>query len=509
NKKTSKTKLIFIAIALIYGFGTIFFSVGYMFFDLGHILEELGNLNMLLDFVFIYATFLSMFFILFRANGYLFHYKDYNILQPLPIKSKTVILAKLSIMLVFIYLIVFTVVSPIIFSYFYHGGFNILKLLLIILLLLVIPLIPLVIFSFISLLISNIVGHLRFGKAFNIIFMFIFFFGIMYFSMTLGVTEENPLLGQMSLLENISKYLITAKWFGLAVDELNILAFLGVIGISLTALYLFVLVIQKLVIKTNQMGTITRTRGNNKVVVSKEKSIIAHIISKEFKKFFNVTIYVFNSGFGPIMMAIGGVAILFFKKDLIEFVDVFEGMNLSFEPIILLILGFLISTVFTSSFSLSLEGKNFWILKSLPIKAETIMFGKMLFNVILCLPVAIFALLMSSIALEFSFLNLVVMIAYIASLCFLSSGLGSIINLYFPKFNYINEAEVVKQSLGAFLGMFGTWLILMLNILLYYFLSKYFDFTILISLNVIVNIALFAGVFFFIKNQAKVIFNKI
>jgi ABC-2 type transport system permease protein len=209
------------------------------------------------------------------------------------------------------------------------------------------------------------------------------------------------------------------------------------------------------------------------------------------------------------MMAIGGIAILFLKEDLIAYIDVFEGLGLSFEPMLLLIIGFMMSTVFTSSISLSLEGKNFWILKTLPIKAETVMFGKMIFNVLLTLPVAFFALFMAGIALEINFLNLVVMLLYIATLAFLGSILGSIINLHFPKFNYINETEVVKQSLGALLGMFATWLVLTVNGLLYYYLNSYFDFALLMIFNILINTLAFCGAFYYIKSRAQVIFNKL
>jgi ABC-2 type transport system permease protein len=184
-----------------------------MFFDFGRILAEAGMESLLLNFVFTYATFLSVFFVLFRANGYLFHYKDFDILQPLPIHVRTVILAKLTVMLSFIYITVFLVISPIAFSYFYHSGFDIFKLLIMIVLLFMVPIIPLVIFAFLSLLIARFSATFRFGKALNIILMFVLFFGIMIGSMTMNFAGDNPLSGQMDFLEGISKYLVTGKWF--------------------------------------------------------------------------------------------------------------------------------------------------------------------------------------------------------------------------------------------------------------------------------------------------------
>ena len=50
------------------------------------------------------------------------------------------------------------------------------------------------------------------------------------------------------------------------------------------------------------------------------------------------------------------------------------------KGILPLILGALIMMTCTTSVSLSLEGKNLWILKSLPITKEEIYKGKMLFK---------------------------------------------------------------------------------------------------------------------------------
>ena len=507
--KASKTKAILLGLLIVYSLGVILFGSGYLFFDLGEILAQANMENLLLDFVFIYATALSLFFVLFRANGYLFHYKDFDILQPLPIKSRVVILAKLTVMLAFIYLSIFIIISPIVFSYFYHGGFNFFSFVFLIALMLMIPLIPLIFFSFVSLLIANFSSRFRFGKALNLILMFVFFLGVLFFSTSMSFENENPLLGQMNIMETLSKIIPTARWFNEAVHDLNVLSLLGMIGLSLGLFVGFVFLIEKMVIKTNQLGMNVRVRKSNKAFVSKSRNIIGNIIIKEVRKFFSVTVYVFNSGFGPIMMAIGGVAILIFRERVIEMIGFFEGTSLSLEVIILVILGFMISTVFTSAISLSLEGKNFWILKSIPVKAETIMFGKLLFNVLIAAPFAIFALLMSSIAFNFSFVNTLLMVVYLVGFCFLSSGLGSIINLYFPKFNYVNETEVVKQSIGALFGMFVNFLIIVINGFMYYYLVEYLGFTLVLLLVILVNLALSVFVYFFIKKMAQGVFNKL
>jgi len=511
NVKTSKIKAILISIAIIYGFGVILLGFGYLFFDFGKVLNELESIDTLLDFIFIYSTFLTMFFVLFRANGYLFNYKDFDLLQPLPIKTSSIIWAKLTVMMTFIYITVFLIISPIAFSYFYHGGFDFIKLIILIIGMLVIPFLPLSIFSFVSLLIYRFARYFKYGRALNIILMFIFFLGIMYLSMSINFGDTNPLLGQMGFLGSLTENFIFASWFNQAIHEANFLKLLAVIAFNITLLIGFVYIVEKMVIKTNQLSTSKVKSNNKKEVVSKKQNIVISIFKKEIKKFFSVTIYVFNSGFGPVMLAIGGIAILIFKEDILGFLNIFaaEGIVLPVEAMILVVLGFIISTVFTSAISLSLEGKNFWILKSLPIKAEQVMFGKMLFNVILTLPLSIFALFMAGIALNFSFINILVMMLYIIVFILLSSSLGSIINLHFPKFNYVNETEVVKQSLGALLGMFGSFTIIIINGVIYYYLNSYLNFTILVLINLLLNTILFIGTYFYIKKRSQPIFNKL
>ena len=154
NTKQSKTKTILLSLLLIYAFGSIMLSFGFLFFELGKIFKQLDSLDSLLIYIFIYSTFLSAFFVILRASGYLFVYKDYDFLGALPLKNEVVIAAKITVMLVMVYLTTYLLSAPMIFSYFYHGGFSIYQLIIILLSLLFIPIIPLIIFSFISLLMN-------------------------------------------------------------------------------------------------------------------------------------------------------------------------------------------------------------------------------------------------------------------------------------------------------------------------------------------------------------------
>jgi hypothetical protein len=122
--KKNKTKAILIFIAILYALVALLGTFGYMFFDLGKMLNEMNQVHLLLSFAAIYGLGFTMFTVLLRTSGYLFYYKDYEILAPLPIHSRKLFISKLLVLLIMIYFVNFMITLPMMFSYFYWNGFN-------------------------------------------------------------------------------------------------------------------------------------------------------------------------------------------------------------------------------------------------------------------------------------------------------------------------------------------------------------------------------------------------
>ena len=182
-----------------------------------------------------YATFLSAFFIMLRASGYLFHYKDYDFLSSLPIKNEVVLSAKITVMMTMVYISTYLMTAPIIFSYLYHGGFDLYQLIVMIILILFIPILPLVVFSFVALLIHYIVTKLRLGKILGAILTFGILIAYMYFAFSFNAETENPFLNQQAFLESVTRFIPTATLFFNAVSEGSILSlFLFMTFINMT-----------------------------------------------------------------------------------------------------------------------------------------------------------------------------------------------------------------------------------------------------------------------------------
>ena len=106
--------------------------------------------------------------------------------------------------------------------------------------------------------------------------------------------------------------------------------------------------------------------------------------------------------------------------------------------------------------SVSMEGKSWWIMRVLPIGTKEILGAKLLFNMIFMAPFylvteIIMLFTVNAGALERIWLIIIPGITIVFSILF-----GLFLNLKFPKFNWENEVEVVKQSAAVGLSLVGT-----------------------------------------------------
>ena len=106
------------------------------------------------------------------------------------------------------------------------------------------------------------------------------------------------------------------------------------------------------------------------------------------------------------------------------------------KGILPLILGALIMMTCTTSVSLSLEGKNLWILKSLPITKEEIYKGKMLFNLLLQIPTALISSALLAVRFRVTGMTLITLFVYPMAAAFAGT-----------------ETTVVKQSAASFFAL--------------------------------------------------------
>ena len=423
----------------------------YLYTEIANDLLTLNQIHLLLPILFTNVVSVAIFLTLFQATGYLFAYKDFELLAPLPIPHWQVIAAKITMMHAFVILFSILLNGPILGVYLVYAQANIFMIVLSLVFYLFIPIPVMLIVSLLSWLIHQWSSRFVNKNIMQIVFMIMFLLG--YLTISLGSFSEDLVAVFDPFIQLINAFYEPALWFqqGVAtLDFLSIVLFLAFHGL---AYGVFILVMNPLsrVSNLDQLSARQSSQATSNTRYRKQ-SFFWSMFHKEWRYYFSIPIYFINTAFGLLLMLGGSIGLALFRNDVLMLL---EFPDLPIEWVVLIFFGLSISTVYTPAISLSLEGSNFSVLKSLPINGKTVMLSKVVFNIVLILIpflMAWFILsmnnIMSLISLSFIGFNAVLFTV-------LMSLINGLINMAFPKFEFQNEVEVVKQSLGALLGVFS------------------------------------------------------
>ena len=203
----------------------------------------------------------------------------------------------------------------------------------------------------------------------------------------------------------------------------------------------------------------TGFKSRSKVVDYPVKSPRMSIFDKEVKRYLNSPLYLMNTAFGPVLMLIltGVVAVMGIDK-LVESMELpteVMGLIPSYVKALVIsgMLCFTLSVTSTTCVSISLEGKQLWILRVNPIRTEDVFFGKGMLNIVLMVPVSILSALIIGIRVGQSIPEVLLHAIALSILGVMLSLLGLAVNLIFPRFDWENEAQIIKQSMSMGMNM--------------------------------------------------------
>lgn len=179
------------------------------------------------------------------------------------------------------------------------------------------------------------------------------------------------------------------------------------------------------------------------------------VVRKELKKFLGTPIYLTNMGFGILLMAGITVAGVIFRKDLLVLLSMIPEATDMVPLLVCAVTAFNISTMCISTPSVSLEGKNIWILKALPLSAKDILLAKLKFHNRMTIPVSCAAGGILATVYGCSFTDILLCTVLPGLLALLSGLLGMAAGLKWARLDFISEAYPCKQSVSVAVAMFG------------------------------------------------------
>ena len=179
-----------------------------------------------------------------------------------------------------------------------------------------------------------------------------------------------------------------------------------------------------------------------------------------------------NAGLGVVFTAVGAVFLIVKKAAVLSLVANIGYDSGMITVVVILGICLLATTVLFTAPSVSLEGKTIWIVKSMPVSEKDILKAKLNLHIRLAAPPMILASFAAAFVFTPSLANLVLMIVAPVFYVMLSANIGLICNLKVPNLDWVNETQVVKQSISVLLSMLFNFLLVLIPGVLYFVLPS-------------------------------------
>ncbi len=399
----------------------------------------------------------------YKSGSLLFNCRDDNLMFALPIKKSTVLFVRVFKFYLFEVLYNALFLAPAMLAYAMRIEVDFTFYLSSALALLFLPVIPVVISCIVGGVTSSISSHFKMKNLVQIVVTTVVLLGVLYVVGNLDTALAKIAENATSINEVITKLYYPAGAYVSMVTDFNVLTLAIFTLVNVGIFAVTVLILGKVYFKINSRAKTVKTSTHRGVVKIQKRSVVMAIVRKELKKFIDTPVFVINAGFGLVLFVVGTIVLSVNFEGLsgiLKNYGVEESFDLSemvkqYAPAVLfglLCMATLMSSI-TSSV-ISLEGRAYNILKSIPVKPITILMSKVSAAVAVMLPFILLGDIIMFLNFEFSVLEMLMILLASVILSFVAEMIGIAVNLKYPKMNASSDAEVVKQSSSAMVATF-------------------------------------------------------
>ena len=385
---------------------------------------------------------------IFKADGTIFGSKDLDFLLSLPLSLRTILASKLIELLSLNIGISALVMIPSTIVYYIKSTASISCFLYMIVGIVILPLIPIILASIVAFILNIMSSKFRFSKIIYSIGM-IGVIIVIFIGSLKAQDFMSYLMMNASSIENIfEKAYIPSAWFASSLINGNVGDLLKFIAISIVPFILFVFIFSRSFKKINSNLGESYQKSNYKISKLKQKGMYQTLLNKEFKRYFASTSYVFNTLGITAMLVIMSVVSVFSGDEVLGMISKGAGR------VIVLAVAAMFGMASTTPSSISIEGKNLWILKSLPIDIKDIFKAKVSMSLILSIPAIVISSLIISFGLSLSIIDTIFIIVFASVYNVFMAISGLFINILYPKFDWKQEIQAVKNTISVTITIF-------------------------------------------------------
>lgn len=424
----------------------------------------LGMADIVPAYLIMLASLIILAFAIFKAGSVIFQKSAYEILCSLPVCQTAIVVSRFIRMYVENFLLTLLVMVPGIVVYgvmvkppvsFYLIGIVVTAF---------VPLIPITIATFLGALVTAVASRMKHKSLVSAALSIVIVVGVMAGTGQMTTVEDNF---SIEMLQNLSEVMTQAIasvyppaiWLGNAMVKGDILICLACVFGGLAAFAVTIVLISANFHEICRSLYSTNAKHNYKMEQLKKSSVLGTLYKREAKRYFASSIYIQNTIVGPVLAVVFAGTVLGVGLDTVQ-----QAMEIPFDVagVVPFLLAGIFSMMTTTCTSISLEGKEWWIVKSLPVKTKDLLDSKLLFGLSLSLPFYVVSEILLVIALRPGFIELVWLVLLPLVLILFSNVFGLTINLKMPVFDWESEVTIVKQSASAAIGGLGGFVIILI-----------------------------------------------
>jgi ABC-2 type transport system permease protein len=505
KKKRNKVVTILIGLLALYIIASLLMAFFGLFYSICEPVCNSGYAWLYFSMASIVAIAFSLLISIFFTKAQLFDAQDNDLLLSMPIPPKYILFSRFFMLIVFNYIIELLILAPAGVVYLMYYPATVIGTIFFILVFLLLPLITQTlscIFGWLLAIIETRVRNKTFiSTGFSLIFPATYF----YFSSKMNEYHQ-ALINNVDTIGLKMKSILPIYHLGLAIAEkntLSLLIFLLFAAIPFAIVY-SILSYSFVTISTTKKGYRRIKYTHQPLKAGSAKSAL---LKKELRLFFSSTTYIMNASLGVIFTLAFAVA-LFIYGDLPNLIAQNMPQLAQYSNVLVIIsICFLASTNIISAPSISLEGKRLWISQSLPIDGSDVLLAKVKMHLVICLPSVLIASLACIITMNLSLIQIFVVLILPTMIVIFSALLGVVVNMHFPKFDWVNETVPIKQSMSTVITMFTSMAVVLLPTVLYSAaLAQTLTIELFMIIYTIVIIALCLLMYRYLKTKGSIIF---
>ena len=391
----------------------------------------------------------------FTAKSQLFEAKDNELLLSMPVKPGLILLSRMAALLVMNLVLELIVALPVLAAWLQYGSVSGAGILSFLVIVLALPLFSLAVSCLFAWFISLITSHMRNTTAvtmvISVVFMLAYF--LFCFRMNSYVTQ---LAANGAVIAGALGSAAPLVWLGRAAAD-GSLADLG-----LTFLWTVLpFVLAYVLLNRSFIRIVTTNRGQIRVRYEKKtmraSSQDAALYRRELARLTSSSGYMLNAGLGLVFELALAVLAVVKRQELLTVFQVMPALKQALAPILLLA-GMLVSgMVFFTASSVSLEGKSYWIVRSMPVPTKKVLRAKLNLSNSLSAGPALLMMLVCALVLGLPAVEVILLLACQLLFVLLSADIGLMEDLRHCNLDWINETQAAKQGAGVVLTMLIVW----------------------------------------------------